>query len=129
MIDENLVVFAQGMKCFMYDALKKNQKEELYQHIPKNANNTNFFISNIIVNQFDVGHFIVQIDEAGQKIFTIKKKESYLNFPYVVRTYEGLDTCFLSKSQVAILHSPHEIHIVSSVVKDDKTKQVLKLNK
>ena len=26
MIDENLIVFAQGMKAFMYDAVKKNQK-------------------------------------------------------------------------------------------------------
>lgn len=62
MIDENLVVFAQGMKAFMYDALKKNQKEELYQHVPKETSN-NFFIEKIIVNQFDPAHFIVQINE------------------------------------------------------------------
>ena len=73
MIDENLVVFAQGMKAFMYDAVKKNQKEELYQYVPKDPNNS-YFIDNIIVNQFDSAFFMVQIDEAGSKIFTIKKK-------------------------------------------------------
>ena len=127
MIDENLIVFAQGMKAFMYDAVKKNQKEELYQHVPKNPNN-NFFIDKIIVNQLDPAFFIVQINEEGNKIFTIKRKESYLNFPYVIRTYEALDTCFISRSQVAILHSPNELHIVSASNKDDKTRTVLKLS-
>lgn len=50
------------MKAFMYDAVKKNQKEELYQHVPKHPNN-NFFIDKIIVNQFDPAFFIVQINE------------------------------------------------------------------
>jgi len=45
----------------------------LYQYIPKDPNNS-YFIDNIIVNPFDSAFFIVQINEAGNKIFTIKKK-------------------------------------------------------
>lgn len=41
----------------------------------------------------------------------IKKKESYLNFPNVRRQYEAIDSCFISKTQVAILASPTEIQI------------------
>ncbi len=85
------------MKAFMYDAVKKNQKEELYQYVPKDANNS-YFIENIIVSQFDPAFFIVQINEAGDKVFTIKKKESYLNFPYVIKNYRAIDTCFISKT-------------------------------
>ena len=54
--------------------------------MPKHPSN-NFFIDKIIVNQFEPAFFIVQINEEGSKIFTIKRKESYLNFPYVIRTY------------------------------------------
>ncbi len=95
--------------------------------MPKHPSN-DFFIDKIIVNQIDPAFFIVQINEEGSKIFTIKRKESYLNFPYVVRTYEALDTCFISKTQVAILHSPNELHIVSASNKEDKTRTVLKLS-
>ena len=41
----------------------------------------------------------------------IKKKESYLNFPNVIRQYNALDSCFISKSQIAILASPTEIQL------------------
>ena len=46
-----------------------------------------------------------------------------------MRTYEGLDTCFISKSQVAILKSPYEIQLVSAQNKEDKSVLTLKLNK
>lgn len=64
MIDENLLIYAQGMKAFMFDSVKNNHKEELYQYVPKNPNN-NYFIQNIIVNQFDSAIFIAQIQDAG----------------------------------------------------------------
>jgi len=106
LIDQDLIVFAQGMKAFMYDPAKKNQKEELYQYASKNPNNS-FYIEKIIVNQFDTSTFIAQINEEGLKVFIIKRKESYLNFPYVISSYSALDSCFISKSQVALLHTPN----------------------
>lgn len=86
MIQANLLIFAQGMKTFLYDVEKMVQKEELYQYNPKDKNNLTF-ISKIIVNQFDPTCFIVQIDENGEKVFMIKKKENYLNFPNLVRVF------------------------------------------
>jgi hypothetical protein len=82
----------------------------LYQYNPKDKNALTF-ISRLIVNQFDSSVFMVQVDEGGLKTFIIKKKESYLNFPNVRRQYEAIDSCFLSKTHVAILVSPSEIHI------------------
>lgn len=36
----------------------------------------------------------------------VKKKEAYLNFPNVARQYDAIDSCFISRDQVAILVSP-----------------------
>lgn len=69
---------------------------------------------------------MVQVDENGEKTFMIKKKESYLNFPNVRRQYEAIDSCFISKTQVAILASPTEIQI-QKIEGDDK-KQILRLS-
>lgn len=120
-----LLIFAQGMKTLLYDIEKNVQKEELYQYNPKDKSNLTF-ISRIIVNEFDPSVFMVQVDENKEKIFMIKKKESYLNFPNVRRQYEAIDSCFLSKLQVAILASPTEIHF-QKIEGDDK-KQILRLS-
>jgi hypothetical protein len=56
----------------------------------------------------------------------IKKKENYLNFPNVSRQYEALDSCFISKTHVAILISPTEIHLQK--VTGDEKKQILRLS-
>jgi hypothetical protein len=85
------------MKTLLFDIEKNVQKEELYQYVPKEKNNL-AFINKIIVNEFDSSSFIVQIDENGQKIFMIKKKESYLNYPNFLKQYEALDSCFISKN-------------------------------
>lgn len=61
------------MKAFMYDTVKKNLKEELYQYTPKDPAHK-YFIDNIIVNPFDPTIFMVQICEMGARIFIIKKK-------------------------------------------------------
>lgn len=113
------------MKTLLYDIEKNVQKEELYQYNPKDKSNLTF-ISRIIVNEFDPSVFMVQVDENKEKIFMIKKKESYLNFPNVRRQYEAIDSCFLSKIQVAILASPTEIHF-QKIEGDDK-KQILRLS-
>ena len=57
-----MVIFAQGMKTFLYDSEKKIQKEELYQYNPSNAD-ANFFIERITSNPFCRAHFMVQIKE------------------------------------------------------------------
>lgn len=46
---------------------------------------------------------MVQINEQGARSFVLKKKENYLNFPYVMRNYEAKDSCFVSKTRVASL--------------------------
>jgi len=56
-----------------------------------------------------------------------KKKESYLNFPSLYNEYSALDSCFISKTHVATLASPHEIHLQRMAGKDD-AKQVLRLS-
>jgi hypothetical protein len=56
----------------------------------------------------------------------VKKKEAYLNFPNVERTFDAIDSCFISSTQVAILISPTEIHLQQ--VKNDPKKQVLRLS-
>lgn len=56
----------------------------------------------------------------------IKKKENYLNFPNVMRQYDARDSCFISKTHIAILVSPTEIHL-QKILGDDK-KQVLRLS-
>ncbi len=71
----------------MYDAVKKIQKEQLYQFTPKNPLVINIFVNRYIINQFDSGFYIVEVNDNGEKMFTIKKKDSYLNFPYVIRNY------------------------------------------
>ena len=58
----------------------------MYQYNPKDKSNLTF-ISRIIVNEFEPSVFMVQVDENKEKIFMIKKKESYLNFPNVRRQY------------------------------------------
>ena len=93
------------MKTLLYDIEKNVQKEELYQYKPKDKN-SHIYISRIIVNIFDSSMFIVQVNEDSEKAFMIKKKESYLNFPNILRQYNALDSCFISKSQIAILASP-----------------------
>lgn len=69
---------------------------------------------------------MVQVDENRQKTFMVKKKESYLNFPNVRRQYEAIDSCFLSKLQLAILASPTEIHFQK--IEGDEKKQILRLS-
>ncbi len=60
----------------------------------------------------------------------VKKKENYLNFPYVLKTFEALDCCFISEVLIAILHTPNIIHFVdvSNTIQKEEKKQVLKLN-
>ena len=69
---------------------------------------------------------MVEIHEENSKTFMIKKKEAYLNFPNVARTYEALDSCFISKTHLAMLASPTAIHLQR--VTGDQKKQVLRLN-
>lgn len=113
------------MKTLLYDIEKNVQKEELYQYTPKDKNALTF-ISRLIVNQFDPSTFLVQVDENGEKVFMVKKKESYLNFPNVRKQFEALDSCFISKTQVAILTSKSEIQLQSFEVTDKK--QILRLS-
>lgn len=56
----------------------------------------------------------------------IKKKEAYLNFPNIARQYDAIDSCFISKIQIAILVSPSEIHLQK--VFGDEKKQILRLS-
>jgi hypothetical protein len=56
----------------------------------------------------------------------LKKKEAYLNFPSIARQYDALDSCFISKLQIAILISPTEIHL-QKVAGDDR-KQIMRLS-
>ena len=56
----------------------------------------------------------------------IKKKEAYLNFPNIARQYDAIDSCFISKLQIAILNSPSEIHLQK--VAGDEKKQILRLS-
>ena len=62
LVGNDLLVFAQGMKTFLYDTEKNVQKEELYQYVPKNKNNSTF-IGRIVVNRFDSSLFMVEIHE------------------------------------------------------------------
>jgi len=57
----------------------------------------------------------------------IKKKEAYLNFPNIAKQYDALDSCFISKIQIAILISPTEIHLQKVVQGEDK-RQILRLS-
>ena len=97
----------------------------MYQYIPKDKNNKTF-ISRISVNKFDSSYFMVEVDENKQKVFVIKKKENYLNFPSQSNEYHALDSCFVSKTHIAILATPNEIHL-QKAAKDD-SKQVLRLS-
>jgi len=54
---------------------------------------------------------MVQVQENGEKFFQIKKKESYLNYPNMLKSYSAMDSCFISANQVAILVSSHIIHL------------------
>ena len=119
------LVFAQGMKTYLYDIEKDVQKEQLYQYTPKDKNAT-AYIGKICVNQFDSSLFMVETHEEEYKTYMIKKKEAYLNYPNVARQYDALDSCFISKTQIAILSSPTEIHL-QKVTGDDK-KQILRLS-
>jgi hypothetical protein len=56
----------------------------------------------------------------------VKKKEAYLNFPNVSRQYDAIDSCFISKHQVAILVSPTEIQLQKLL--GDEKKQILRLS-
>jgi len=62
LVGADLLVFAQGMKTFLYDTEKNIQKEELYQYVPKDKNNATF-IGRIVVNRFDPSLFMVEIHE------------------------------------------------------------------
>ena len=50
---------------------------------------------------------MIQINEEGERIFMIKKKENYLNFPTVIQHYSALDSCFISKKGIATLVNHH----------------------
>lgn len=126
LIGSGIVVFAKGMKTLMYDIEKNVQKEELYQYTPKDKNALTF-INRIIVNQFDSSTFMVQVNENEEKVFMVKKKESYLNFPNVRKQYEALDSCFISKTHVANLASPKEIHLQRFEGVEEKNK-ILRLS-
>lgn len=69
---------------------------------------------------------MVEIHEEEFKTFMVKKKEAYLNFPNVSRTFDALDSCFISKTHMAILVSPSEIHLQQ--VTTDPKKQILRLS-
>ena len=69
-----------------------------------------------MVNRFEQSMFMVMVEENDHKFFMIKKKEAYLNFPNVAKQYQALDSCFISKSHVAILASPSEIHLQKAIV-------------
>lgn len=113
------------MKTFLYDIEKNVQKEELYQYVPKDKNAV-AYIGRIVVNQFDSSIFMVEIFENEERVFMIKKKEAYLNFPNIARQYDAIDSCFISKNQVAALISPTEIHLQK--VAGDEKKQILRLS-
>lgn len=125
LVGSDLLIFAQGMKTFLYDIEKNVQKEELYQYVPKDKNAV-AYIGRIVVNKFDPSLFMVEIFENDERTFMIKKKEAYLNFPNVARQYDAIDSCFISKIQTAILVSPTEIHL-QKASGDDK-KQILRLS-
>ena len=124
LIGGNLLVFAQGMKTLIQDIEKNVQKEELYQYAPKDKNALTF-ISRLSANPFDSTIFMVQLEETGEKHFQVKKKESYLNYPNMVKSFSGLDSCFISSTHIAVLAAPNAIHL-QKIVHDDKRK-VLKL--
>ena len=94
--------------------------------MPKDKNNK-VSISKLVVNKFDSTYFLVEIDDNNQKVFMIKKKENYLNFPNISHEYPALDSCFISKTHVAILVSPSEIHLQKTSGKE-QDKQVLRLS-
>ena len=73
LVGKDLLVFAQGMKTFLFDIDKNVQKEELYQYQPKDKNSTTF-IGRICVNEFDPAFFMVEIHEEEYKTFMLKKK-------------------------------------------------------
>ena len=70
---------------------------------------------------------MVQVEENNEKFFQVKKKESYLNYPNMVKTYAALDSCFISTAQVALLASSNTIHLQSITALDDK-KKILRLS-
>lgn len=73
LVGSDLLVFAQGMKTFLYDIEKNVQKEELYQYKPKDANAI-AYIGRIVVNWFDSSLFMVEIFENDGRVFMVKKK-------------------------------------------------------
>ncbi len=58
LIGNDLLVYAEGMKTYLYDIQKNVQKEDLYQYMPKDKNNK-IFISELVVNKFDSTYFMV----------------------------------------------------------------------
>lgn len=58
MVSNDLLIFAQGMKSFLYDIEKNVQKEELYQYQPKDKGASSF-IGRYVVNRFDPSLFMV----------------------------------------------------------------------
>lgn len=73
LVGKDLLVFAQGMKTFLYDIEKNVQKQELYQYVPKSKENSTF-IGRIGVNKFDSTMFMVEIHEEQSKVYMTKKK-------------------------------------------------------
>ena len=124
LIGGNLLVFSQGMKTLIQDIEKNVQKEELYQYAPKDKNAI-FFISRLMANPFDSSIFMAQVEENGEKTFQVKKKESYLNYPNMIKSFVGLDSCFISRQEMAVLANPSIIHL-QKIAQDDKRK-VLRL--
>lgn len=96
----------------------------MYQYVPKDKGAV-AEISRILVNRFDSSIFMVEVCENEGRVFMLKKKEAYLNFPNIEKQYDAIDSCFTSKVQIAILISPSEIHLWK--LREDK-KQILRLS-
>lgn len=65
LISDDLIVFAQGFKTYLYDIKTKNEKMELYQYKEKNQNSV-AFIDKLIENPFQKSIYMVQILEVGE---------------------------------------------------------------
>lgn len=73
MVDANTIIFAQNMELFMWDIVKKDEKKELYQYVPKKPNAV-VSIKKLFSNPFQNNFYMVQIDEEQKNNYVIKKK-------------------------------------------------------
>jgi hypothetical protein len=67
----------------------------------------NYSVDKYIVSGFDSSTFIAEIIDDGVKRFTVNKKPNEFDMAHLIKGFDGIEACFISKTHIAILISPN----------------------